>query len=1103
MFSEEPWRIVPVEDSEYKKVRVRDEVRIREVMRHVSALTCVALIGPPLSEKTRLLKDVTDGLRLTGMHRPIYLDLWQTKSSDDARFFTSAAQLIHRAMGEAQAEFPRAAPDARAFQNYLLTCARHPQNAGRHLVLLIDHLQALPHDLVHSLLLALRSAIMEQTGDETPQLTAVVTGGVNLSGLASGPTSPFNIARTVLVPALSAEQTRALAVAAFEARHASVTLGALESIVEWVGGDRYLVPRLCAWSAEIAQSHRRPRVTQPVVQRALQRLRLTDKAQAPIREATRIIEEDPDSMLAVLRILDEGSLPRARLRRNITRTGVDRLLLSGAVVLAGGNYSIKNRVYGEALRKHFTPEQVGHFLRIAGRWQEAIDYLSPRLGEAEWPRTRPQLLEALVQMIYTADSLSKASDLLAEGLRLAFGLADVAIYHADTLASRLRLVYPAPAGGASYPETIDWRAVESVETQTYFYSDYALRDTETDVRLVAPLVGRNRTLGIVIVDHYLATRDPHELPADLSDVLRFLGYASAAMESVLVRVAYRKIGRAVLSAGAAATARHEVLEAIGEAGGCVWINLYLIDVSGLRLEMAARLGKLRRNGAPGALYLHQIDHPAARCIAQGQPVFKILDDAPAPVRSHGPEQSALYFPLVAGGSTLGALELGFSTSARGWPEEDLRRTLAGLVDQVAIAVHNTALVQRTDQTLSRRVQELERLSNASLAVSSTLDLDLVLSQITADVQSLFPGTETTVWEYDPTQEQLTVLQSSIRDQRYRSGRLDMDSVTGCAVSTRHMHWVADLQQRTSAPIHDHAVRLGLQSMVATPLLSRNRVLGTINLYSAAAQPIGEQEAGLLAAFAAHAAIAIDNARQYQALEAARRELEESRERELFDLAHALQHRLGNAIGDVPHHLQRVREALRDGRSPESHLAHIERRTQSLSDLLEPVKTLVRLRDIALTRLDLSKVVEAAWRLASPCEGVTFDVDFPIVPVWVEAQEALLKDTLLSVIENACEAGAHHIDLRIVHHDNKALLTVSDNGPGIAPAIQERIFEPGFSTKATPQGGRGQGLFTARAILRKFGGAIDIQSQPGLGATVAITLPSEPLGPRAGAVRREQ
>ena len=253
----------------------------------------------------------------------------------------------------------------------------------RHIALLIDHLQALPHDLVHSLLLALRSAYMEREADAARQLVAVVTGGMNLVGLSAGSTSPFNIAKPVTALPLTEEQTLALAQATLAAHDCAASAGALRRIVQWACGDRYLVPRLCAWGAEVARGYRQPLVTQAVVDRAAARLCAAHEGLPPIREAIRMIEEDPDTMLDVLHLLDHESLPRARARQMITRTGTDRLQLSGAVVLADGRYTLLNQAYRQALAGHFTTERVAHVLRIAGRWNEAIEYLAPRLAFAQ------------------------------------------------------------------------------------------------------------------------------------------------------------------------------------------------------------------------------------------------------------------------------------------------------------------------------------------------------------------------------------------------------------------------------------------------------------------------------------------------------------------------------------------------------------------------------------------------------------------------------------------------------------------------------------------------------------------------------------------------
>jgi signal transduction histidine kinase len=65
------------------------------------------------------------------------------------------------------------------------------------------------------------------------------------------------------------------------------------------------------------------------------------------------------------------------------------------------------------------------------------------------------------------------------------------------------------------------------------------------------------------------------------------------------------------------------------------------------------------------------------------------------------------------------------------------------------------------------------------------------------------------------------------------------------------------------------------------------------------------------------------------------------------------------------------------------------------------------------------------------------------------------------------------------------IAVSDTGPGIPPEVLDRIFEPFVTTRAT---GTGLGLALAKRILEGHGGAIDVASDPGRGATFTLRLP---------------
>jgi two-component system, NtrC family, sensor kinase len=69
------------------------------------------------------------------------------------------------------------------------------------------------------------------------------------------------------------------------------------------------------------------------------------------------------------------------------------------------------------------------------------------------------------------------------------------------------------------------------------------------------------------------------------------------------------------------------------------------------------------------------------------------------------------------------------------------------------------------------------------------------------------------------------------------------------------------------------------------------------------------------------------------------------------------------------------------------------------------------------------------------------------------------------------------------------ITVSDNGCGMSEAVQARLFEPFFTTKDVGRG-TGQGLVIARAAAIKHGGALTLESAPGVGTRFTLSIPIE-------------
>lgn len=117
-------------------------------------------------------------------------------------------------------------------------------------------------------------------------------------------------------------------------------------------------------------------------------------------------------------------------------------------------------------------------------------------------------------------------------------------------------------------------------------------------------------------------------------------------------------------------------------------------------------------------------------------------------------------------------------------------------------------------------------------------------------------------------------------------------------------------------------------------------------------------------------------------------------------------------------------------------------------------------------------------------------------VW--ADRGQLNQVVLNLIVNAEQAlaehpGARRLTVRTRASARGALLQVSDNGPGIAPAHLERIFDPFWTTKA-PGEGTGLGLSLAHGIVTEHGGDLRVRSEPGGGASFTLEIPRSPVAP---------
>jgi signal transduction histidine kinase len=121
-----------------------------------------------------------------------------------------------------------------------------------------------------------------------------------------------------------------------------------------------------------------------------------------------------------------------------------------------------------------------------------------------------------------------------------------------------------------------------------------------------------------------------------------------------------------------------------------------------------------------------------------------------------------------------------------------------------------------------------------------------------------------------------------------------------------------------------------------------------------------------------------------------------------------------------------------------------------------------------------------------CETV-LEAEYPVVGCWDRLR---LEQVLMNLLSNACKYGRKEpIHVRVEAAPGLARLSVRDEGYGIAPEDQERIFQRFQRADATRHiQGLGLGLWICRQIAEAHGGKLRVESEPGKGSTFILELP---------------
>jgi signal transduction histidine kinase len=172
-------------------------------------------------------------------------------------------------------------------------------------------------------------------------------------------------------------------------------------------------------------------------------------------------------------------------------------------------------------------------------------------------------------------------------------------------------------------------------------------------------------------------------------------------------------------------------------------------------------------------------------------------------------------------------------------------------------------------------------------------------------------------------------------------------------------------------------------------------------------------------------------------------------------------------------------------------------SQRLTRLLNEILDLSRLEKgeevLEMRPLDPAGVLREAVAAMSGFghqRGVVVEQHPSAARLLVRADPDRLKQVFINLIHNAIKFNTSphpRVDVAVAERDGLAVITVADNGPGIAPADRPLVFEK-FSRPGAPGEGSGLGLAICRQILEAHGGSIQLAAAPEGGAVFEVRLP---------------
>ena len=426
----------------------------------------------------------------------------------------------------------------------------------------------------------------------------------------------------------------------------------------------------------------------------------------------------------------------------------------------------------------------------------------------------------------------------------------------------------------------------------------------------------------------------------------------------------------------------------------------------------------------------------------------------------------------------------------------------GKVAQVVVFARDITARKQMEKALRKRAAQLALLNDIGGKIAGVLQLDSLLDRAVRLVQESFGYHHVALFIVDPERGEL-VMRARAGDYATlfpRDHRIMLDQGMVGWVGRHGEKLLANDVRAESRYANFFPDLIPTQSELSVPIRVDGEVLGVLDVQSPQLDAFDENDVIVIETLADQVAVAIENARLYEAVQ---QELVERKQMEQYllrterlaamgHMAAALAHEINNPLQAIRSNLELALDFGLEPGERNGYLHIVRQEIERLADITRRVRSFAQPPDDTRYSVGIAQLVEETLalvgrQLKQAHVRVTTDLppDLPAVYVAPNQIVQVLVNLVINAIEAMPDGGHLHVTARV--DGGMLVLSLTNDGPPIPPEYVGYIFDAFFTTKP---GGTGLGLAISDSIVRKHGGTISVENLSGdRGVAFHVTMPT--------------